>query len=360
MDTQTIQDDEIDLISLFFYVLARWKSILVVTLAVALLGCGYAQLSHSEGSTYTLTDVYYVSPNYAKVVEMDGEDAMYIQDNGNTFSLYYQKYASDLAIYQQISPELGMPAQALRGMVKIEEVDNNAFSISASHEDAETARRLLAALGGQLMQLHEKWNAQLTEHQLTLVMETSDVTEGKAAATAKWSGIGALVGFVIMVGIYCVKALMSGQVYALSDLASQCQLPILGSMMADGRKLDAVARGIRRAQRRLTENTPENERFLAQNIRNHAGNARNILVCSDISTRENERLVHAVEGKLPELHFTVGGNLLADADTLQALPQCDAVLLTVTLEKSHISDVRQALALIQNSQKPVVGWIAIE
>ena len=358
MDTQTIQDDEIDLISLFFYVLARWKSILVVTLAVALLGCGYAQLSHSEA--HTLTDVYYVSPNYAKVVEMDGEDTVYIQNNGNTFSLYYQKYASDLAIYQQISPELGMPAQALRGMVKIERVDNNAFSISASHEDAETARRLLAALGGQLMQLHEKWNAQLTEHQLTLVMETSDVTEGKAAATAKWCGIGALVGFVIMVGIYCVKALMSGQVYALSDLASQCQLPILGSMMADGRKLDAVARGIRRAQRRLTENTPENERFLAQNIRNHAGNARNILVCSDISTRENERLIHAVEGKLPELHFAVGGNLLADADTLQALPQCDAVLLTVTLEKSHVSDVRQALALIQNSQKPVVGWIAIE
>ena len=67
-----------------------------------------------------------------------------------------------------------------------------------------------------------------------------------------------------------------------------------------------------------------------------------------------------MEGNLPELRFTVGGNLLADADTLQALPQCDAVLLTVTLEKSHVSDVRQALALIQNSQKPVLGWIAIE
>lgn len=360
MNTQTIQEDEIDLISLFFYVLARWKSILVVTLVAALLGCGFAQLSPSEGSMHTLTDVYYVSPNYAKVVEIDGEDAVHIQNNGNTFSLYYQKYASDLAVYQQISPELGLPAEALRGMVKIEKVDDNAFSISASHADAETARRLLAALEEQLMQLHEKWNAQLTEHQLTLAMETSDVTEGKAVATAKWSGIGALVGFVIMVGIYCVKALMSGQVYAVSDLASQCQFPLLGSRIADGRKLDAAARGLRRAQRRLTENTPENERFLAQNIRNHAGDARNILVCSDISTDENQRLVHAVEEKLPELHFTVGGNLLADADTLQALPQCDAVLLTVTLEKSHVPDVRQALALIQNSQKPVLGWIAIE
>jgi len=222
-----IQNDgyiEFDIKALFFYVLRRWKSVIVFSLAIAvLLGAfmGYSEYKTSltvdpenpywaeyqqyqdqltlyedrvsatqekigvlqdylDNSVLMNTDhrnvyiakaTYYVDSGYQIMPNHNYQNP----DKTYTMAWYYCDYLKDYQLFEAVGAEVGIDAKYLMELVDVYIANNDILSISVSHSSQQVAQRIMEALQTQLQSIRLHLESSVGEHTLTKMMDTCGI-----------------------------------------------------------------------------------------------------------------------------------------------------------------------------------------
>ena len=295
-------EQEIDLKDLMFHVLYRWRSVILVALAAGALWAGYAVWYNTE-----------VLPE--KREEVQG------------------------ALEEQVQ---------LRDLLKAQEQGGEQAADGEQNAELQKAREqgLTAEQAGK--------QAEELKAELEGLKERSPV---------KNFAMGFAAGFFAMGFCYGAGYLFSDRLRGERELRERYGYHLLGIFPGMGRKrfLGSVDRFLERLEgtgKRLSEE--EAYRIAAVNMTNLAGTGRTLLVTGTIG---QERLQGFVDSVIQYLHedmaLVSGADMNVTADTLEALAECDGVVLVEQRGRSLRRQIHREYESIAALGKPVVGYVVL-
>jgi hypothetical protein len=98
-------------------------------------------------------------------------------------------------------------------------------------------------------------------------------------------------------------------------------------------------------------------RFISLNIAAIAGQYKKILVTGTIDRLRLENIVAVIAPTLESITLTPSPNMNRNADTLNILADCDAVILIEERHISSVSEIHKELESIFAFNKPIAGYI---
>lgn len=348
-------------------------------------------------NVYIAKATYYIDSDYKIMPEVNYQNP----DKTYTLTWYYKNFLEDYSVYQEIGEKVGIEAKYLMDLVSIWISNSNTLFITASHPNEDYSQQIMEALQEKLYEVHNHLDSTIGKHTLTLMLNTCGVyvdetlkdrqqsvydemisyqdtlidqkaelesLEEEGAPEApnalkaflKWFVLGGIAGGALMVFCMAVPPLLSIRVYFPDALSSRYNLPVLGSIVHNSKKIDVITRWLRKQEGRLNQNSKENDQFLAANLKNHCADAREILLCNDISISESALVADTLHTYLPEISLSAAGSITNDANALLLLPQCDTVIIVVTGKKSRNKDISKMLTMIHDCGKPTAGFVFID
>ncbi len=289
-------EQEIDLKDLMFQVMYRWRSVILVALAAGALWAGYAVWYNTE-----------VLPERREEVQGALEEQVRLRD-----LLKAQEQGGEQSAELQRAREQGLTAE----------------------QAGKQAEELKAELEGL-----------------------------KERSPVKNFAMGFAAGFFAMVFCYGAGYLFSDRLRGERELRERYGYYILGVFPGMGRKrfLGSVDRFLERLEG--TGKRPSEEeayRIAAVNMTNLAGTGRTLLVTGTIG---QERLQGFVDSVIKYLHedmaLVAGADMNVTADTLEALAECDGVILVEQRGRSLRRQIHREYESIAALGKPVVGYVVL-
>lgn len=208
---------EFDLKSIMFYILRRWKSIVVVTLAAAvMLGGLQAVTSYKNEKANSFEEQYQAYQEELIVYEdavsdvqkefdilqdyvdhsvrmqmdpqnvyianttyhIDSQDVAipenYYQNMYNTMALlnHYRSFLMDSSFYEEISAAYGMEQKYLMELIEVPDNNSGMLSFSVMHSDKEVAQNILQDIQKKLTEVHDLLETTVQAHTLTEISTT--------------------------------------------------------------------------------------------------------------------------------------------------------------------------------------------
>ena len=337
---------------------------------------------------------YYVDSGY----QILPENTFQNPDKTPTLVWHYRNYLSDYSLFEEIGEEVGIEAKYLMELVEVSIPDDYTLAISVSHPTMRFANTIMEVLQDKLHKVHLHLNDTVGTHSITQMMNSCGVyvdeelketqqealdellelqddmitynqelitlKEGPApgelnivTAFIKWFILGGALGVFLVAFWLFASSILKNRLHAASQLSSGFQATVLGEVVRSGDRLPAITRTVSRMEGCLTENSEENIRFLAENIRNHGGDAGNILLCSDCDAALCASLAQSLDSCLPGIRIRHAGDLLKEAEALRALAECDAVVMVSVRDLSRNTGIKKMLTLIRSYRKEVLGFI---
>lgn len=356
--------------------------------------------------TNTAKATYYIEYDYTS----QPESASQVPEKTGALTWFYYDHLENGDIYGDIAAAVEMESKYLPELVTVATPNSCTLMISVSHPSAKTAVQIMDLLQEQIAIAHKQLTQTVGKHTVTCVSDTigeyvdlplhlsqNDTrnhlvnlqnnlqfyqyelrdleepelqksvsvnmnltpapTDSLMKVFVKWSVLGGIVGMVLAVAYLFVKILLGNRVLSASQLTSAFHCTVLGEAVCSGEALPAATRKINALEGCLWENSEGNYRFLAENIRNQCGSAKNILICSDTDAPLSRSLAQSLSALLGDIQLHPAGSLLKDADALHTLTQCEAVVLVAARDISRNADIKKMLAQTQSYQKEVIGFI---
>lgn len=324
-----------------------------------------------------------------------------IYQNPDTTKAVVSAYAGLLTSKETlnaIADEMEMDTKYLEELITVKTDAERMLNVYVYHENEESACRITAMLATAM----ESYSAKVTEsvgaNTVTKVLDTVGITVDTDLAnkqqaekdllqryrdnlqtqqdklnqlpgpalhqipqmsnSIKWLVIGGVVGAVLVVVCLCVAFLVSDKLYGAEVMQMLYGTHILGGASETGGKCGAVNRWLKKKEGRVFKNTLDNDRLLSANISSRAGDHKQLLVTGSAESKEVAQLLERLQ--VQDVKLCYHGSVLTSADAMQALQECDGVLLAETCGKSTCRQIRKTLDCAANAGKPVIGAILFE
>ena len=343
---------------------------------------------------YIAKSTYYIDSGYKIIPETSYQDP----DKTYTLSWHYRNHLQDYTVFEAVGSQVGIDAKYLMELVDVSIPNDSTLSIAVSHPSQQSAEDIMNILHDEIQSVHRQLSGTVTNHTITRMMNTCGVyideglneaqqktyddllelqediityrddllilkkgpTPGElniVTAFIKWFILGGGVAGVLAVAFLFIRSILRNRLHAASQLVSGFQTTVLGEVICSREKLSPAARIINQLEGCLTGNSDENLQFLAENIRNHAGNAKTILLCGDGNAALCAGLADHLNKYLSGTQLVSAGNLLKDACALRALAECDAVVMVSVRDRSRNNHLRKMQTLICSYKKEILGFI---
>lgn len=297
-----------------------------------------------------------------------------------------------------IAAELGMEVKYLQELITVRNQQDQMLNVFVYHENEESAKKITAMLVQAVNDYRDTVTQSIGANTVTKVLDTVGITVDTDLAnkqqaekdllqkyrdnlqtqqdklnqlpgpalhqipqmrsSVKWLVIGGVVGAVLAVICICVIFLVSDKLYGAEVMQMLFGTHILGGASETGSKCGVVNRWLKKKEGRVFENNTDNDRLLSANISSRAGDKKQILVTGSAQSKEVKQLLERLQVQGVKLCYH--GSVLTSADAMQALQECDGVLLTETCGKSTCRQIRKTLDCAANAGKPVIGAILFE
>lgn len=345
-------------------------------------------------NAYRAKAVYYVDTGYQILPENTYQDT----DKTSTLTWYYRRYITNYSLYEEIGAEIGLDAKYLVELVEVALPNDSTFYISVRYPTAEGAMLIVDMMQEKLDDAKKELTESIGDHTLALMedgcgayiddalkdlqkeadeevldlkddllaysQELLELKEGSApdelnimSAFIKWFIIGGVLGAVVVIIYLFLKTIIGNRVYASSQLTSGFHADILGEVICSADVLPLVARKINGLEGCLAENSDGNLEFIAEKVKNHCGDATNIVVCCDTESGVNQTIADELNPYLSGIHLLPIGNLLKEAAALRALAECDAVLMIAERDKSKNATIQNIMKVVSSYSKELIGFI---
>ena len=214
----------IDLVELFFRLLAGWKVILALVIIGG--GLGYAYTTYKLKPQYSATSTIYVLSNKESVINMSDLQL------GSALTGDYIKVFSMWEVHEQVISKLNLPYSysQMESMLSVTNVSNTRMldiKITCySAQEAADIANAYAEIGSQY--ISENMSMDKPSIMSVALVPSSPIGPSKTKNTM----IGAILGGMIACGIYLVLYLLDDKIKTAEDVAKYTGLVNLASIPA--------------------------------------------------------------------------------------------------------------------------------
>ena len=185
---------EVDLLDMCKYILSKWVFILIGMVVFAGAGFGYAKV---KGKTE------YSSRMKVYVTIPKTSDKVLIRDSASELTYDYVSLAQTDLILDKVAKESKVPRKIVRDALQAVVVDGTRFQIDTSNkENAENISKKVIPVYQDVVQ------NKLGRNKLIVVSKPSKVEAKQTISVKEFTIIGAIAGFVVMVGISLILHLI--------------------------------------------------------------------------------------------------------------------------------------------------------
>lgn len=437
---------------LLFSALYKWKGILALGVALALVLCGvkaagewagYQNSGSNEAQKITLERYEAKRTSLEKQVEdlrvSVHNQQSYIRESQLMKLDPYGFYETNLTVYvdtgYQIQPDMGYQdpdktaavissyqviltgetavqamadamgteSRYLLELITIEvPEDTNTMCIRASYADEAGAEKLLEQLLLQIDHAQQQIAQSITDHQISVVeqyvqqkLDAEIDTIQKSEAERLTNLIGSLEGaqnelqslkkpelsaqglkdvvkaaviFAVIGGILGVFLgvcaawaghIFGGKVYSARTLYNRTGLRVLGCV-ADTESRDSVIRFLRRMEGRSVMEAQQQSRLVAASVKGVCRDAKKLLVTGSLDASAGAGVVQALVQAMPQVQIVSCGSLLRDVAAVEALEDCDQVLLIEKCQKSVCMDIEQQCRIVADNGVKLAGCVLLD
>lgn len=350
---------------------------------------------------------YYVKTDYQIQPEMTYQNPNYT----GTIVTGYIRLLTSKSNLQAIADKCSMEVRYLDEIVAVWDDDSGMFTIRVMADDLTEAEKILALMDDSIAAERKQIEATIYEHQIEkfsynaytdVNMELADSqTEKKDALTnlrteyanqtaryealkeeyktleapvsdsngvikdgIKMAIVGAILGAVIACVIVCMQVAVSDRVYSADSLTQRMHLRILGAVPTDPAKISAMGKLDRKLRGRAGLSTATDAASVyaaaASYLAGAYPEANTVLVAGGAEDAYIQTACEAFQANLPEKKFLPGGNVLADAETIRKVGQCDLTVLVEHTGTSSYSNVIREAETIQNLKGTIAGALVME
>ncbi len=170
-----------------------------------------------------------------------------------------------------------------------------------------------------------------------------------------YSIVGLILGVFVMVACIWVSHICSSKVYSARTLTNRTQIKVLGGINVLP-KMGAFMRKLRLLDNRSVVKADVQAQLIAANVRNLCADAQHLLVTG---TADCAVLSEALQQAIPGVQISLCGSLLSDVAAVDALSDCDCVLLVEECEVSRYGDIQQMVSMIVDNNKTLLGCVLL-
>lgn len=240
-------------------------------------------------------------------------------------------------------------------------VDTHTISI-LEEVISQKADRSIATKQTEVFTLYSQLQKDLANARLELGALKSKLNTSSPAGIIKNSVIFAIVGVILgvflSVCVIWVKHIASNKVYGARNLTDRTGIKVISCMLCGSKS--AIDRWLLSMEGRCLNTMEEQIPLLAANIHARCNAANRIFVTGTASEENITLLTKALQSALPDLQITGAYNLLANAEAIAALTDCDTVLLAEQCGVSRYSDINTELELVTDCHKALIGYVLLD
>ena len=230
------QEVEIDLARLFYYLLKRWRSLVIAALIGAVLAAAYTLVQPPQYESNSTLYVLSKSTSITSVADLQLGTAL----TSDYVEIATSKPVIDTAIEKLKKKEgIELTREKVKGMVEVSnKSDTRMLEITVTSNDADLSYKLADALTTAAV----NQMASITQTDKPTIVEEPEVAE-KAVDNGlyKHLAIGIVIGFVLLVGLYTVSFVVNDEIKTEEDVETFLQASVLGTIPVD-KELKALAR----------------------------------------------------------------------------------------------------------------------
>lgn len=230
------QEVEIDLARLFYYLLKRWKSLVIAALIGAVLAAGYTLVQPPQYESNSTLYVLSKSTSITSVADLQLGTAL----TSDYVEIATSKPVIDTAIEKLKKKEgIELTREKVKGMVEVSnKSDTRMLEITVTSNEADLSYKLADALTTAAV----NQMASITQTDKPTIVEEPEVAE-KAVDNGlyKHLAIGIVIGFVLLAGLYTVSFVVNDEIKTEEDVENFLQASVLGTIPVD-KELKALAR----------------------------------------------------------------------------------------------------------------------
>ena len=187
------------------------------------------------------------------------------------------------------------------------------------------------------------------------VSQTSSVWDAVKKAVV-WAVVGAVLGAFVTVGVLWVAHIASDKVYAARNLTNRTGIKVIGTVCTQIK--NPVDRFVYRLEGRAGQ--AREIGAVSTDIACRAKEAKRLLITGSTEAAQRELIVEAVAKAMPGVRVEDRGNILCAAEAMEALSQCDSVVLVEKAGVSSYDAVRRQIGIICDYEKEILGCVLLE
>lgn len=333
---------------------------------------------------------FYIAVYPQSMMEATGEE--YVMDTGSAILRSYRSILSGSAVVDAVAQSLDMQSEYLTELISVDSTVNGCLGFTFRGRDAQEAKKIADAFLEVLPGYTETVSQQIEPHTIKIIpfemgpRVDSSLYETQTLAFQRYSSlkntlvstetelkkflpteltavkfspalmaaIGAFLGVALTACAAWVVHIGSDKVYSAKVLANRTGIRILGCIAGD-KKRDRITRWLRKLEGR---SGCDNADAIIANIRNHCRDGKKLLILGEYAPNLLVPMTQQLEKT--GICCTACADLQTDPKALEALPECDAVLLAATCQMSLYSRIEWTMQTIADQDKPLVGCLLID
>lgn len=348
-------------------------------------------------------DVYFKLDDVALI---NGANAYAVIYN-NGLSRTYTSFINQGIDWTEMAQELKTEVEYLKELIRITPDEwGQMLSVSVCYKDKKGAEKILNKILDEVKDQQSNFSSKFGTHNLYIMNQISDtVTDldlanrqksandnitalqstlkekekaleelkepvevsALSSSTAIKSGIkyavlGGVLGAFITIFCICVAFLMSGKVASAKDIKQRYGVKVLATFPAEEKRraFSGIDRWLDKLEGKK-DNLVEETRYelAAANLRNYAGDAKKLMIVGTVPTEILNTVSMKLGSLCSEKSFSIGANLNENADTVNKLPECDAVILVEQSGVSRYGEIEKEIEAVQNVKKEIAGVIVL-
>ena len=184
----------------------------------------------------------------------------------------------------------------------------------------------------------------------------------KAADPVKYAAAGFLGGAFILAFWYGMGYVLSDKLREERELRERYGYYLLGTVPRERKKrlFGGIDRLLEKWDRGSEGITPEEACWIISiNIINLARTGGTFLVTGTVGIERLQELVEIISSQVENVALTAGADMNRTAGTLEALAECDAVILVEERGRSLRREIQKEQESIAALEKPVVGYLIL-
>lgn len=312
----------------------------------------------------------------------------------------YETVARGEAAMDAMAQALETETRYVSELLKAVKTDTaGTLSLSVKLPSQETAEKLLTVLEAQITGAYEMVNNTIAAHKIHVVeqsvvtkvdidvadqqqkrqdrlsqLETAlttaqtglagvvppSVQTGSVKSVVKkaviFAVLGAIVGAFLTVCVLWVVHITSDKVYAAKNLYNRTGIKVIGTL--GNEKKNPVDRFVYRLEGRNQETLQTSP--VAVDIRCRAKAVKHLLITGSGAIADREALVKHLAQTMPGITVEDKGSILREAQALEALAACDAVVLVEAVGVSGYGDIEKQATMIEDYGTELLGCVLLE